>query len=215
MNNNSKVFNGIRVTSNETLIAGMGANTEQYLLSANQDGIEQIPGILVGQFGVDSIQLNCCGAEGIQYLVNPKLTSDRHMTFRAPQSSIGSTHATSSNHFPYGAHRGASNSGQLFIDCLAVRRGGMGGTGTSVGLGSSAEVAGDRTSYFTASGLIEFNQITTNNGAELGKIAKTVSTPSATLSEANFEARLQCGLIGAAAANTLTGCITNSNFTIS
>lgn len=79
------------------------------------------------------------------------------------------------------------------------------GTDTTIGAGTGTEVAGDRASFSTATGLIELNQTANNNWADAGDIALTFVTPSVALTETNFEARLQYNLTGTTGANTLTG----------
>ena len=79
------------------------------------------------------------------------------------------------------------------------------GTDTNIGAGTGTEVSGNRASFSTATGLIELNQTTNDNWADVGDIAVTFATPSVALTEANFEARLQYSLTGTTAANTLTG----------
>jgi Ca2+-binding RTX toxin-like protein len=78
------------------------------------------------------------------------------------------------------------------------------GTDTTTGA-AGAEVAGGRTAFSALTGLIELNQATDNNWTDRGDIAITFATPSSTLTESAFEARLQYQLTGTTAANTLAG----------
>ncbi len=78
------------------------------------------------------------------------------------------------------------------------------GTDTAIGL-TGSDAAGAKTSFTTATGLIELNQTSNDNWADLGDIVVTFSTPSATLTESAFEARLQYVLTGTSTNNILTG----------
>ncbi len=78
------------------------------------------------------------------------------------------------------------------------------GTDTTIGA-AGADVAGSKTAFSTATGLVELNQTNNNLFNDAGDIAVTFVTPSVALTEANFESRLQYVLTGTGAANTLTG----------
>lgn len=78
------------------------------------------------------------------------------------------------------------------------------GTDTTIGA-AGADVAGSKTAFSTATGLVELNQTNNNLFNDAGDIAVSFVTPSVALTEANFESRLQYVLTGTGAANTLTG----------
>ncbi len=75
------------------------------------------------------------------------------------------------------------------------------GTSTAIGT-AGANNTGLVTSFTTSTGLVDLN----NDGdfADAGDIAVTFSTPSVTLTETNFEARLQYNLTGTGGADTIT-----------
>lgn len=79
------------------------------------------------------------------------------------------------------------------------------GEDTSVGLGKGVETAAGRSSFAANTGLVELNQATNNAWGDVGDIAVSFQAPSAILTEAAFEARLQYVLTGTAAGNTLVG----------
>jgi Ca2+-binding RTX toxin-like protein len=80
------------------------------------------------------------------------------------------------------------------------------GTDTAVGTAlSNSTNTGAVGDFTTSTGLIELNQTTNANWNDVGDIAVTFITPSTTLTEANFEARLQYVLTGTTGNNTLTG----------
>jgi T1SS-143 domain-containing protein len=86
------------------------------------------------------------------------------------------------------------------------------GTDTAIG---TAGLVDDGTigSFAVTTGLIELNQTTNNDWDDAGDIAVTFITPTAILSEANFEARLQYDLTGTSGNNTLTGGSLADTFT--
>jgi Ca2+-binding RTX toxin-like protein len=71
-------------------------------------------------------------------------------------------------------------------------------------LGTGTDTAGTPEAYTIGTGFINLNQATTAYN-EAGDVAITFASPSATMTEANFEASLQYNLTGTAAANTITG----------
>lgn len=85
------------------------------------------------------------------------------------------------------------------------------GTDTAIGL-AGTDVAGTKTSFTTSTGLIELNQTTNDNWGDAGDIALTFVSPSATLTEAAFEARLQYNLTGTSGNDALTGGSLNDVF---
>jgi len=78
------------------------------------------------------------------------------------------------------------------------------GTNTTIGAGTGTDTAGTAEAYTIGTGLISLNQANTAYN-DAGDIAITFASPSATMTETNFEAALQYNLTGTAAVNTITG----------
>jgi Ca2+-binding RTX toxin-like protein len=79
------------------------------------------------------------------------------------------------------------------------------GTDTTIGTATGDVNDGTAGSFLTTVGLVELNQTTNNDWDDLGDIALTFASPSASVSEARFEAALKYDLTAAAAGSTITG----------
>jgi hypothetical protein len=77
-------------------------------------------------------------------------------------------------------------------------------TDTAIGTATGAVDDGTAGSFLTSVGLIEFNQATNNDWDDNGDVAISFASPSATMTETNFEAALQYNITGTTAANTIT-----------
>ena len=77
------------------------------------------------------------------------------------------------------------------------------GTDTAIGTALAVD-NGTVGSFTTSTGLVELNQATNNDWDDLGDIAVTFNAPSVSLTELNFEARLQYNLEGTIGANVIT-----------
>lgn len=79
------------------------------------------------------------------------------------------------------------------------------GNDTAIGTATGTANTGLQGDFTTLTGLIELTKVTNNNWNNKGDIAITFVSPSTTLTEANFEARLQYNLTGTTGNNTLKG----------
>ena len=79
------------------------------------------------------------------------------------------------------------------------------GTDTAIGTATGAVNDGTVGSFLATVGLVELNQTTNNAWSDAGDVAVTFATPSAALTETNFEASLKYDITGTTAANTITG----------
>ncbi len=112
------VFIDCRVAGYETWIASLGADTEWRLLSADQDGVEQMQWALTGYTGLDSIQIISHGSEGTLYLGSTVLNSDNLAFYESQLVALGSSLTTTGDILLYGCNVGAGETGLQFVDAL-------------------------------------------------------------------------------------------------
>jgi len=101
------------------LIAGLGADTQWYLLNADQDGIDQMQLILANYSGLKSIQIVSHGSIGTLYLGSTVLRSGNLASYQNQMQAIGSSLTESGDILLYGCNVAQGDAGKLFIDSLA------------------------------------------------------------------------------------------------
>jgi uncharacterized delta-60 repeat protein len=119
MSTENVVFIDSRVAGYETLIAGLGADTQWYLLNADQDGIDQMQLILANYSGLKSIQIVSHGSIGTLYLGSTVLRSGNLASYQNQMQAIGSSLTESGDILLYGCNVAQGDAGKLFIDSLA------------------------------------------------------------------------------------------------
>jgi Ca2+-binding RTX toxin-like protein len=113
------VFIDSRVASYETLIAGLSADTEWYLLNADSDGVEQMQQLLVRYSDLDSIQVISHGSLGTLYLGNTVLNGDNLHSYQTQLQAIGSSLTEIGDILLYGCNVAQGDSGLEFVNSLA------------------------------------------------------------------------------------------------
>ena len=116
----SIVFIDRRVSNYETLVAGLGADTTWYLLSAEQDGITQMQRILAGYSGLDSIHVVSHGSPGAIYLGSTELNADNLANYASQLQEIGASLSQAGDILLYGCNVGAGTVGARFVADLAA-----------------------------------------------------------------------------------------------
>lgn len=113
------VFVDSRVASYEAIISSFGADTEWYLLDAEQDGIDQMQRILAGYSELDSIQIISHGSTGTLYLGSTVLNSNNLTTNQTQLQAIGSSLTETGDILLYGCNVAQGDVGVSFINSLA------------------------------------------------------------------------------------------------
>lgn len=92
-----------RVENYTTLIDNLGADAEFYLLGADDDGVEQMQGLLAHYADLDSIQIISHGATGALYLGNTVLNSDNLFSYSDQLQAIGASLSATGDILLYGS----------------------------------------------------------------------------------------------------------------
>ena len=119
MTTKNVVFIDSRVAGYESLIAGLSADTEWYLLDANQDGIDQMQRILSGYSNLDSIQVISHGSTGTLYLGSTVLNGDNLYSYQTQLQAIGASLTETGDILLYGCNVAQSDIGISFVNSLA------------------------------------------------------------------------------------------------
>lgn len=132
MSTKNIVFIDSRVAGYETLIAGLSADTEWYLLDANQDGVDQMQRILAGYSELDSVQVISHGSTGTLHLGSTVLNGDNLSSYQTQLQAIGSSLTVTGDILLYGCNVAQGDVGVSFINSLAQI------TGADVGASNDA-----------------------------------------------------------------------------
>jgi Ca2+-binding RTX toxin-like protein len=108
-----------RVAGYETLIAGLSADTEWYLLDANEDGVDQMQRILAGYSDLDSVQVISHGSAGTLYLGSTVLNGDNLTSYQTQLQAIGSSLTETGDILLYGCNVAQGDVGVSFVNSLA------------------------------------------------------------------------------------------------
>ena len=119
MTTKNVVFIDSRVAGYETLIAGLSADTEWYLLDANQDGVDQMQRILAGYSDLDSVQVISHGSSGTLYLGSTVLNGDNLYSYQTQLQAIGSSLTETGDILLYGCNVAQGDVGVSFVNSLA------------------------------------------------------------------------------------------------
>lgn len=117
------VFIDSRVINYQALISTFDADTQWVLLDAAQDGVLQMQAALMGYSGLDSIQIFSHGSPGTLYLGSTTLTNENLASYSGSFASIGASLTESGDILLYGCSVGAGDTGQAFIESLAMATG--------------------------------------------------------------------------------------------
>jgi|GEM_PF-1047776 len=115
MTTKNVVFIDSRVAGYETLIASLSADTEWYLLNAEEDGVAQMSSILANYSALDSIQVISHGSTGTLYLGSTILNSTSLYSYESQLQEIGSSLTATGDILLYGCNVGAGETGQSFV----------------------------------------------------------------------------------------------------
>ncbi len=108
-----------RVVDYQRLVADLPAESQAFVLNADQDGIAQMQAILSNFNNLDSIQIVSHGAQGVLYLGSTVLNQENIDSYRNPLGMIGSSLAPTGDLLLYGCNVAQGDEGQRFIDRLA------------------------------------------------------------------------------------------------
>jgi Ca2+-binding RTX toxin-like protein len=113
------VFIDSRVAGYETLIAGLSADSEWYLLDAKQDGVDQMHRILAGYSELDSVHVISHGSSGTLYLGSTVLNGDNLTSYQTQLQAIGSSLTETGDILIYGCNVAQGDVGVSFINSLS------------------------------------------------------------------------------------------------
>lgn len=119
MTTKNVVFIDSRATGYEALIASLGADTEWYLLSTEEDGLEQMQRILTSYSKLDSIQLISHGSTGTLHFGSTVLDSSNLSSHESQLQAIGSSLTDTGDFLLYGCNVAQGEGGIAFINSLA------------------------------------------------------------------------------------------------
>jgi Ca2+-binding RTX toxin-like protein len=119
MTTKNVVFIDSRVAGYETLIAGLSADAEWYLLDANQGGVDQMQRILAGYSELDSVQVISHGSIGTLYLGSTVLNGDNLTSYQTQLQAIGSSLTETGDILLYGCNVAQGDLGVSFVNSLA------------------------------------------------------------------------------------------------
>ncbi len=112
-----------RVADYQTLIAGLGTDTEWVLIDAYKDGIDQMRSALAGYSGLDSIQIVSHGSSGSVLLGSTVLDASSLGGYESQLKAIGASLSETGDLLLYGCNVGQGAVGAQFIDALALATG--------------------------------------------------------------------------------------------
>ncbi|MCM2320661.1 MAG: DUF4347 domain-containing protein, partial [Pseudomonas sp.] len=112
-----------RVADQQTLIDSLPADSEWYLLDADEDDITQMLAVLANYSELESIQILSHGAPGTLYLGNSVLDNASLASYSDQLASLGSSLAETGDILLYGCNVAEGEQGQLFVDTLALLTG--------------------------------------------------------------------------------------------
>ena len=115
----SIVFIDSCVADYQSLIGALPADTEWFLLNAEEDGVVQMARILANYSALDSIQVISHGSTGTLYLGSTVLDSSNLDSYQTQLQAIGSNLTATGDILLYGCNVGAGETGQQFITALA------------------------------------------------------------------------------------------------
>ena len=119
MTTNPIYFIDSRVADYQRLIAALPVGSKAFLLSPDQDGIEQMQAILSDYQDLDSIQIISHGVQGTLYLGNTVLDQNNLGSYQHQIGRIGSSLSGSGDLLLYGCNVAQGEQGQSFIEQLA------------------------------------------------------------------------------------------------
>ena len=113
------VFIDTRITDYATLIAGLPAGAEVYLIDAQANGLEQIAAHLHGRTGIDALHIFSHGSSGQVSLGSTSLNASKLAGHQAALARIGSSLSEAGDILLYGCEVAANATGADFIGRLA------------------------------------------------------------------------------------------------
>lgn len=117
------LFIDSRVGDEETLLKGVAAGTQVYVLNPDQDGLAQIEAVLAGRRDVPAISIIAHGNQGEIELGAGIVTQASLAGSAAALKSIGAALAPGGDLLLYGCDVGMGSAGQSFVDALAAKTG--------------------------------------------------------------------------------------------
>ena len=149
-----------RVESYQSLIGSFSADSEWFVLDANQDGLAQMQAILANYNNLDSIQILSHGAQGALSLGNTTLNSSNIASYSSALAKIGSSLNSAGDILLYGCNVAQGDIGQSFINTFAQLTGAD--VAASTDLTGASSLSGN--SILEAnSGVINTNTLDLNN----------------------------------------------------
>jgi Ca2+-binding RTX toxin-like protein len=159
------IFIDSRVDNYQTLIAHLPENTGWFLLNPDEDGLQQMAGILSGYANINSVQLVSHASAGALYLGNTRLDSGNLVHYQAQLQAIGSALTPSGDILLYGCDLAQSATGKLLVDAIAAA--------TQADVAASTNITGNAGDWLLeyATGSIEAS--TPFDGSYNGNLAAT------------------------------------------
>ena len=117
------VFIDSRVNDIQSLIAGLGPDTQWVMVDANQDGIAQMQAALAGLSGLDSIQVVSHGSVGTLVLGTTVLNASSLGSYETQLKAIGTSLSATGDLMLYGCNVAQGDAGVRFMDALAQATG--------------------------------------------------------------------------------------------
>ncbi|MCP5330295.1 MAG: DUF4347 domain-containing protein [Pseudomonadales bacterium] len=117
------VFIDARVPDVDTLIKGLPAGVDFYVLNPDEDGVQQIADILVAYQNLDAIDVISHGSAGSLLLGNSELSNSNLASYAQSLSQIGQSLSSTGDLLLYGCDVGAGETGQTFVEQLAAATG--------------------------------------------------------------------------------------------
>jgi Ca2+-binding RTX toxin-like protein len=112
-------FIDTRVANYQTLINGLPAHSQWFVLNAEQDGIKQMQAVLTNFRDLDSIQILSHGAQGALALGNTVLDQDTLARYSSELGAIGLSLTGDGDIVLYGCNVAQGSVGQQFVGTLA------------------------------------------------------------------------------------------------
>jgi Ca2+-binding RTX toxin-like protein len=113
------VFIDSRVTGYKAFVAGLGRDTEWYLLDPTQDGVIQMQRVLNGYADLSAIHIVSHGSTGALYLGSTVLNDSNLNSYHSQLQSIGSSLSINGDLLLYGCDVAKGDAGVNFIHSLA------------------------------------------------------------------------------------------------
>ena len=111
-------FVDTRVADYQTLLNGLGADTEVILIDGG-NGLQQMADALAGRSGVDAIHVFSHGSVGALQLGDTLLNSDTLNTYAPLLAQIGQSLTAEGDLLLYGCNVAQGEAGQAFVESIA------------------------------------------------------------------------------------------------